>query len=89
MAAGREVIVGLRPEDVARPSEGLARLSGRAELVSPLGSETQLEVALGQGSVTLRVPKDWRVREGEALEFGVDPARLHAFDAATEQRIAP
>jgi multiple sugar transport system ATP-binding protein len=89
VAAGRDVIIGLRPEDVARPAEGLVTLSGRVELVSPLGSETQLEVALGSASVTLRVPKDWRVSEGETLAFGVDPARLHVFDAATERRIAP
>ena len=89
VAEGRDIIIGLRPEDVARPTEGLVTLAGRVELVSPLGSETQLEVALPGGGVTLRVPKDWRVREGETLEFGVDPARLHAFDAATEQRIAP
>jgi multiple sugar transport system ATP-binding protein len=89
VADGREVIIGLRPEDVARPAEGLAMLSGRVDLVSPLGSETQLEVALPAGSVTLRVPKDWRVSEGETLAFGIDPARLHAFDATTERRIAP
>ncbi len=87
--AGQPVIIGLRPEDVAHPREGLTTLGGRVELVSPLGSETQLELALPEATLTLRVPKDWRVREGEALEIGIDPARLHVFDAATERRLAP
>ncbi len=87
--AGREVVIGLRPEDVARPGDGLVTLSGRVELVSPLGSETQLELSVGEATLTLRVPKDWRVAEGETLDVGVDPARLHVFDAATTMRIAP
>ena len=89
LAAEREVILGLRPEDVSRPAEGLVPLRAQVDLVSPLGSETQVEVTLAGAALTLRVPKDWRVHEGETLEFGLDPARLHVFDAATEARIAP
>jgi multiple sugar transport system ATP-binding protein len=90
VAPGRDIILGLRPEDVAPPREGLAPLAGRIELVSPLGSETQLEVRVADDlALTLRVPKDWRVAEGERLDFALDPARLHVFDAATETRLAP
>ncbi len=88
-AAGREVVLGLRPEDVAMPAPHLVPLAGRVDLVSPLGSETHVEVSTpGGATLTLRVPKDWRVREGEGIEVGIDPARLHLFDRATEQRIA-
>jgi multiple sugar transport system ATP-binding protein len=85
---GQEVTLGLRPEDVGAPGEGLARIAARVELVSPLGSETHLEV-LAEGGVplTLRAPKEWRAREGETLSVGLDPARLHLFDRATEQRL--
>jgi multiple sugar transport system ATP-binding protein len=85
---GQEVTLGLRPEDVAIPGAGLATLAARVELLSTLGSETHLEV-LAEGNVplTLRVPKEWRAREGETLSFGIDPARLHVFDRVTEQRL--
>jgi multiple sugar transport system ATP-binding protein len=86
--AGREVVLGLRPEDVEAPAPHLVPLAGRVELVSPLGSDTYAEVSGPAGtSLTLRVPKGWRVREGEGIEVGVDPARLHLFDRATERRI--
>jgi len=87
-APGRAVTLGLRPEDVAAPGPGLATLEARVDLVSPLGSETLLEVvAPGDVALTLRVAKEWRARAGETIAFGLDPARLHLFDAATEQRL--
>jgi multiple sugar transport system ATP-binding protein len=88
VAPGRALTLGLRPEDVSAPGEGLTTIEARVELVSPLGSETHLEVlAPGGVALTLRVPKEWRAREGETIAFGIDPARLHVFDRATEARL--
>ena len=84
----RTVTLGLRPEDVSASAKGLAEITARVDLVSPLGSETHLEVlADGDVPLTLRVPKEWRVREGEILRFGLDPARLHLFDRASQARL--
>jgi multiple sugar transport system ATP-binding protein len=81
---GRAVVLGLRPEDV---SAGDA-MTARVELVSPLGSETHLDVlAAGGVPLTLRVPKEWRAAPGDSISFGVDPARLHLFDKASERRL--
>ncbi len=86
--AGRALTLGLRPEDVSAPGPGLTTIEARVELVSPLGSETHLEVlAPGDVPLTLRVPKEWRAQEGEVIAFGIDPARLHVFDRATEVRL--
>ena len=88
VAPGRAVTLGLRPEDVCAPEPGLTILDARVELVSPLGSETHLDVlAPGDVPLTLRVPKEWRAREGELIRFGIDPACLHLFDRASEQRL--
>jgi multiple sugar transport system ATP-binding protein len=88
-ATGQQVILGLRPEDVGAPADGLATFDAKVDLVSPLGSETHLETrADGDVPLTLRVPKEWRAREGDSVRFGVDPARLHLFDRASEARIA-
>jgi multiple sugar transport system ATP-binding protein len=87
-APGRTVMLGLRPEDVGAPAPGLAGIEARVDLVSPLGSETLLEVvAPGDVPLTLRVPKEWRARSGDTLSFGVDPVRLHLFDQQTEARL--
>jgi multiple sugar transport system ATP-binding protein len=85
---GRAVTLGLRPEDAAAPTAGLCMLEARVDLVSPLGSETLLDViAPGDVALTLRVPKEWRVTSGETIRFGVDPARLHLFDRASGMRL--
>ena len=87
-ADGRSVTLGLRPEDVMAPAPGLARLDARVELVSPLGSETHLDVVAEGGlKLTLRVPKEWRAAVGDQICFGIDPARLHLFDRASELRL--
>ncbi len=87
-APGRSVMLGLRPEDVGAPAPGLTCIEARVDLVSPLGSETLLEVvAPGDVALTLRVPKEWRVRSGDTMTFGIDPARLHVFDKQTEARL--
>jgi ABC-type sugar transport system ATPase subunit len=89
VAQGQPVVLGLRPEDVEPPGAGLAELTGRVELVSPLGSETHLDVALPSGvQLTLRVPKGHGARLGDSVSFGLDPARLHLFDRASGARIA-
>jgi multiple sugar transport system ATP-binding protein len=81
---GRAVVLGLRPEDVSAGGD----VAARVELVSPLGSETHLDVlAEGGVALTLRVPKEWRAAPGDRLSFGIDPARLHIFDKASETRL--
>jgi multiple sugar transport system ATP-binding protein len=87
-APGRPVTLGLRPEDIAAPAPGLAVIEAKVDLVSPLGSETLLDVvAPGEARMTLRVPKEWRARAGETVAFGIDPARLHLFDRGTDARL--
>ena len=85
---GRPVVLGLRPEDVVARTPGLPQIDARVVLVSPLGSETHLDVlAAGGIPLTLRVPKDWRAAVGDSIGFGIDPARLHVFDKASELRL--
>jgi len=43
--------------------------------------------AAGQGWHAAPLPKEWRAKEGEAIAVGVDPARLHLFDAGTQARL--
>ena len=90
--AGRDVLVGVRPEHIAVPAAGGA-VPGRGirlpvELVEPLGSETLLHL-LGPGGVTLvaRVEPWFQPRPGEVVELEVDTTQLHAFDPATEQAL--
>src|SRR3989337_792522 len=83
---GRDVVVGIRPEHFVPAGEGHA-LSGRVQVVEPLGSDTLIHFALGQSTLTARVAPEMRPSPGESLSIGVDPSRIHLFDAATERAL--
>jgi multiple sugar transport system ATP-binding protein len=83
---GRDVTVGIRPEHFVPAGDGHA-LSGRVQVVEPLGSDTLIHFALGSSTLTARVAPEMRPNPGEALSIGVDPSRIHLFDAATERAL--
>jgi multiple sugar transport system ATP-binding protein len=87
--AGREVTVGIRPEDLyeSAPSgrDGFARLHARVIAVEPLGAETLLMLSLdaANAEVIARVGRDARCRSGDRLEIALDTNAVHLFDPAT------
>ncbi len=84
---GREVVVGIRPEHFLPPGQGHA-VAGRVQVVEPLGSDTLIHFALGPSTLTARVAPEMRPVPGETMSIGIDPARVHLFDAATERALA-
>jgi multiple sugar transport system ATP-binding protein len=81
----REVVLGLRPEDVgpATSTPNAPQLHGVVDTAMPAGSDQFLGVAVEGAMLFLRVTKDVRVREGEPIAFGLTASRLHLFDRAT------
>jgi multiple sugar transport system ATP-binding protein len=86
---GRGVIVGLRPEDVERaqgePGDREARLRARVEVVEYLGDEQLLHLDAGGVTLIAKLPSEPRGRPGDELELAVRLAKLHVFDAESEQ----
>ena len=94
MDAGREVIVGIRPEDLyesipAGDANAIARVPARVTAVEPLGAETLLVMALAgsDDEVIARIGRETRVKSGERIDIGVDGAAVHLFDPATTKAI--
>ncbi len=85
---GRAIILGVRPEHVFAGETGGVGLSGRVEVVEPLGSDTLVHFSLGDAVLTARMPPSARPKVGETLTTSVDPARIYLFDAETERAIA-
>ena len=81
--AGRKVVLGLRPEDADLANGQGANLFGTVVLLSPLGSEQHVNLAVGDNEIVVRLPKDVRTSPGDRLGLRVDPRRLHLFDAET------
>ncbi len=85
MAAGlsgdrREVVLGLRAEDVGEVVPDGPVLRGVVDTAMPAGSDQFLGLVVEGSMMFVRVGKDSRVREGEAVAFGLNPSRLHVFD---------
>jgi multiple sugar transport system ATP-binding protein len=85
---GREVVLGLRPEDLIpqKDADG-ALLSAQLEVVEPVGNEMFLNLRYGDQAVVSRTPSRELPERGSTLHFGFHPERLHFFDAGNGQRI--
>ncbi|MCA1580869.1 MAG: sn-glycerol-3-phosphate ABC transporter ATP-binding protein UgpC [Acidobacteria bacterium] len=92
IAAGRRMIVGIRPEGLRRRAAtdpaGAPSLPLTAEVVEPLGDEVIVHARIGESMVICKLgPRD-SPRMGDSFDAVIDLDRLHLFDAATSERIA-
>lgn len=83
---GRKVIVGIRPEHFRVDASDIA-LTCQVQVVEPLGSDTLIHFAVGEETLTARMPPETQIRAGDTLKIGVDPAKIHLFDAQTERAV--
>lgn len=83
------VLLGIRAEDVAPESgPGAIALPARAGTVELLGGDVLVQLQTGAAApLTARFPVRLPVVSGDPLTVGIDPDRLHLFDAAGGQRI--
>jgi len=90
-ALGRDVIMGIRPEDFHDLSragaDGRLPVTARVEVVEYLGNELQLHLTAGGRTFIARVSPETRTQPGADLRLGFDPRKVHLFDSATEEAI--
>jgi multiple sugar transport system ATP-binding protein len=85
----RNVVVGIRPEDLSI-GEGEAPKgapTGTVYVTEPMGGETWVTVDLGGTRVTARAPGDYAGRGGSSVWLAFVPGRALLFDRATERRL--
>ena len=91
--AGREVVFGVRPEDIVAHdmSAGAANgntLETRAEVVETLGSEIFAHLTCGAHSIVARMDvPEHPPRVGETLQVDLRMAKTHVFDPQTSRTI--
>jgi multiple sugar transport system ATP-binding protein len=87
---GREVTIGIRPENlhIATDSDPAGfTFPSKVEVVEQLGSEILLDVRVGGDSMVAAVDPTIRAKVQEQIRLAVNPARLHFFDAQSELAI--
>ena len=90
---GRELVLGLRPENFHEivpadidPAQ-TASLAGMVELAEPMGAEIHLNMIIGGRPVIARVSPRCKAEEGAQFELVADMGGAHLFDPETENSI--
>ncbi|MBP9960835.1 ABC transporter ATP-binding protein [Pseudomonas defluvii] len=86
----REVILGIRPEQVCLAPEqpnGLPSIRAEVQVIEPTGPDTLVFVSLNGTKVCCRLAPDCPVQVGDNLNLQFDPARVLLFDAVTGERL--
>jgi multiple sugar transport system ATP-binding protein len=91
-AAGTDVVVGARPEDIqiesVPSSDGApAAFAATTDVIEPLGSEKLLHLVAGEQRFVARVDPRMPVDVGQEVSCAIRPGRAHLFNAATGVRI--
>ena len=85
----REVVLGLRPEDL-RPlaaDDPAAALEAQLEVLEPVGNEVFLNLRHGNLPLVARTPPGVACMPGENVRLGIATQRLHFFDPGDGTRI--
>ncbi len=85
---GREVILGIRPEQISLGTEGgLPALRAEVQVVEPTGPDTMVFVELNQTKVCVRLAPDAAPAPGVSLNLQFEPDKVLLFDAKTGERL--
>lgn len=89
---GKEIIMGIRPEDVydklfvsEAPPENIVKVN--VDIVEPLGSEVHLHLATPKHSLIAKVTGQARAEPGQDIEVVFDMSKVHFFDPKSEKTI--
>jgi multiple sugar transport system ATP-binding protein len=88
--AGKDILLGVRPEDLiyneTAPPEN--DMPAKIEVVEPLGAEIHVFVSTAaHPSIVANCPPRFDFQVGETAHFTPDMSKLHFFDMETEQTL--
>ena len=89
---GRDVILGIRPEDLHDEQMFLSSAStgiidAKVEVTEMMGAETYLYLTCAGVSMTARVDPRSTAKNGDDIKVGIDVNKIHLFDKETEKTI--
>jgi multiple sugar transport system ATP-binding protein len=90
--SGRQVYLGIRPEDVYGPDHLPDLPAGQSiqtevDVIEPMGNELFVYANAGSAQFVARVDPRQKTRVGETLPMTLDMSKAHFFDAESEEQI--
>ena len=89
---GKDVVFGIRPENVHDEPDFLAKatdgiVDADVEVVELMGAETYLYLDCAGNSITARVDPTSTAKSGDKIKIAFDLSKMHLFDKETEKTI--
>ena len=86
---GKDVIVGVRPEDIYDDEESMTKYPGgivtaKVEVTELMGSEIYLYLVCSDNQITARVDPTSQTKADEEIKIAINTKNLHVFDKETE-----
>jgi multiple sugar transport system ATP-binding protein len=88
-AAGSELILGIRPEDLFLGKKKTPEMVFKAKVyvIEPLGSEIIIDLKVQDKLVKVKTKPDFKINIDEEVWIGFNKERMHLFDKKTEKCI--
>jgi multiple sugar transport system ATP-binding protein len=87
LAAGRKVVLGVRPEHVKVDEPGAEIHDAVVDIEEPMGADNLLWLKLAGQTISVRIAGARRYAPGKAVKLSFDMSMASVFDAVTENRI--
>ncbi|WP_176086091.1 sn-glycerol-3-phosphate ABC transporter ATP-binding protein UgpC [Martelella sp. HB161492] len=84
LAAGRQIVMGVRPEHVAMADDGV---SGKVDFTETTGSETHATLTVGDDQILLLTAERVMFERFAPIRIACDTAHMHLFDKESGDRI--
>ncbi len=86
---GKEVVIGVRPEDIYDDEEGLAKfkdsiVEANVDVTELMGAEVFLYLSCEGNSITARVDPTSTTQAGDTVKIAINTKNIHVFDKDTE-----
>ncbi len=90
---GKEVVMGIRPEDMYDDQESITKyssavISADVDVTEMMGSETYLYLVIDGVNFIARVKPDSKSKRNQTIKIAFDPEKIHIFDKETEKTLA-
>lgn len=85
--AGRDIVFGIRPENVHPAPADQAHLTATVEVVEPMGAEVFLYLTTGSNDFIARVDAGVHPTIGTSIAVRLDLAKVHLFDADSGENL--